>query len=379
MKWKLTAAMSALITAISILMAAGIYSFMKRDYLAAINNNRLLVVSNLATSAFEALLREDLTSISFFGEHFGRQHDVLSVMVLDQWNKVVYDSRHKLDGSILKGVSAEPESKAIVLDGKEAVEISVPFKIGATKWASARVSFSMDTVNKEVNLIFKTISLFGLLGIAAGVFISSLVARWITLPLNELTSGMNAIEKGDLGYRINIESGDELERVGNEFNSMAEKLKEVQEELLMEEEALRSANHELLDREKELATKNFELKDLNNRLQSFINALEETNKKLKEAQTELLEKEKMAAILELAGAAAHEMNQPLTVIIGNIELLLSHEELDKTKLKNMLETINKAAKEMAAIVKKMTGIKRYETDTYVGKVKILNLNKSSME
>lgn len=379
MRWKLTVAMSTLMAAISIFMAAGMFTYMKKDYLASINSNRILVVSNLATSAFEALLREDVSTIIFLGEQFGRHPDVISVMVLDQDDRVVYDSRHMLEGSQFKGAQEGPSSKKVIVDRREAAEITVPFKAGESKLATARVVYSMVPVNNAIAGTFKIILVVGIVGVFAGVVISSIFARWITLPMEELTRGMNAIEEGDLDYRINISSNDELERVGYEFNFMAGRLKEAQNKLIQRGEELRIANQGLLDRERDLATKNIELQGLNSRLQSLVSDLEESNRKLNEAQDELLGKEKMAAILELAGAAAHEMNQPLTVIIGNVDMLISDEDIEDEKVKKALSTINKSAREMAAIVKKMSKIKRYETSDYIGKIKILDLDKSSRE
>lgn len=376
MKWKLTIAMSILMTVISVLLATGAYFYMKSNYLTAINSNRLLVVSNLAMSAFEALLREDMSSIAFLGGQFEKQRDVMSVMVLDRENKVLYDSRHQLEGTVIKEAQ-DASYRSVVVNKKEGTEITVPFKIGETKWASAMVVYSMGTINKEIAGIFKTVFLFCIGGIVIGIATSSVLARWITRPIEELAKGINAVENGDLDYRIRIESHDELERVGNEFNSMSERLKEVQEELLMEEEELRAANHELLEREKEMESKNLELQELSNRLQLMVTELEESSRRLKDAQAELMEKEKMAAILELAGAAAHEMNQPLTVIIGNIDLLLSQDRLGEEQVRKTLGAINRSAREMADIVKKMAKIRRYETESYVGKIRILDIDKSS--
>ena len=379
MKWKLNLAVSALMTAISIFMAAGIYSYLKRDYIAAVNDNRLLVVTTLATSAFESLLREDMSSIAFLGEQFVRQPDVLSVMVLDQGDKVVYDSRHRLEGKVLKRGPGALSVRPVMVDGVQASEIEVPFKAGEARLATARVIYSMGAVNKATAFIFKTIALFGIIGIAIGLITSSVLARWMTLPIKELTKGISAVESGDLEYRIRIESHDELERVGNEFNSMTATLKDVQEELRMEEEELRAANDELFNREKDLASRNSELQELNRRLDSMLTELRTTNRKLKDTQAELMEKEKMAAILELAGAAAHEINQPLTVIIGNIDLLLSQKEVDEAMVRKTLEIVNRSARDMADIVKKMAKIRRYETDSYVGKVRILDIDKSSRD
>jgi signal transduction histidine kinase len=321
MRWKLTVVMSLLVFAVSVLMASGAYNYMKSGYLSAVSSNRFLVVGNLATSAFEAMLREDMGSISFLGEQFGRQADVVSVLVLDQEDRVVYDSRHQLEGKVYKDVPDEPSSRPVVVDGKKALEMTVPFKIGEAKWATAAVTFSMASVNREISRIFRAVSLFCLLGILVGMLLSFFIARWITNPIEELTRGMNAIEGGDLDYRIRVESRDELERIGNEFNQMAERLKAV--------------------------------------------------------QSELVEKEKMGAIMELAGAAAHEINQPLTVVIGNIDFLLSQRDLNESEVRKALETMKRASMDISEIVKKMASIKRYETGSYVGKIRILDLDKSS--
>lgn len=377
MKWKLTLAISALMTVISIFMAAGIYSYLKRDYIAAINNYRLLVVGSLATSAFEALMREDMSSITFLGEQFSRQRDVLSVLILDQGYKVIYDSRHRSEGKVLKRESGG--LRPVIVEGVKVSEIEVPFKVGETRMSAARVVYSMDALNRETTLIFKTIALFCMLGIAIGIMTSAALARWITYPIEELTKGINAVKSGDLEHKIRIESHDELERVGNEFNAMIIRLKEVQDKLHMEEEELRAANDELFNRDKDLTSRNSELQELNRRLESMVTELGNANRKLKDAQAELMEKEKMAAILELAGAAAHEMNQPLTVIIGNIDLLLSQKEVDEAVVRKTLEIISRSAREMADIVKKMARIRRYETDSYVGKIRILDIDKSSRE
>lgn len=342
MKWKLTASMSLMAVFVSTTMAAGIFHYIKRDYLNAINAGRVLVANNLATSAFEALLREDPSTITFLGEQFGRLEDVLLVMVLDRDDKVIYDSRHGLEGSILKMAAEKATLKKAVIDGVEAFEVSVPFMVGDARWTTARIVFSQSTVKKEAGLILKTVAFFCLAGILGGTTLSYFLAGMITRPLEELKRGISAIEGGDLDYRVKIKSGDELEMVGEEFNLMAVRLKGVQA-----------------------------------RLQAMVADLEDSNKKLKSAQMELLEKEKMTAILEFAGAAAHQMNQPLTVIIGNIDFLLSLKEVDEARMRKTFDTINRAAREMAEIVKKIVNIKRYETERYVGDVKILDLDKSS--
>lgn len=83
------------------------------------------------------------------------------------------------------------------------------------------------------------------------------------------------------------------------------------------------------------------------------------------------------AVIALAGAVAHELNQPLTVILGNIFLL-------QEKLANMdeetavwMEQIFKSAYRMSDIVKRLTKITWYKTQTYHGDAQIVDLDEAS--
>lgn len=99
---------------------------------------------------------------------------------------------------------------------------------------------------------------------------------------------------------------------------------------------------------------------------------------LESAQEELRNREKLAIVAELAGAAAHELNQPLTSVIGYSELLRRHVE-PGTQLANAVNIIISEAERMAEIVRKVGRITKYETKTYVGGAKILDLERATEE
>jgi len=72
--------------------------------------------------------------------------------------------------------------------------------------------------------------------------------------------------------------------------------------------------------------------------------LEEVNLELKTKQAELIQSEKMAAMGRLAGGVAHELNNPLTGIVGSVELLLlrlKKSGSDCSKCFSILETVKK--------------------------------------
>jgi PAS domain S-box-containing protein len=96
------------------------------------------------------------------------------------------------------------------------------------------------------------------------------------------------------------------------------------------------------------------------------------------AQEDLREHEKSLALAELAGATAHELNQPLTGVIGYAELLMRQLTSD-SPLYAASEVILTEAQRMAGIVRKIGKITRYETRSYLGSTKILDLDKAAPE
>src|SRR5690606_30209245 len=98
--------------------------------------------------------------------------------------------------------------------------------------------------------------------------------------------------------------------------------------------------------------------------------------RLAQAQQKLEVSEKQALIAELAGTAAHELNQPLTSVIGYGELLQRKLASDSPE-QHAAEVIVREAERMADIVRKIGKITRYETKSYVGAQKILDLDKSA--
>jgi PAS domain S-box-containing protein len=98
--------------------------------------------------------------------------------------------------------------------------------------------------------------------------------------------------------------------------------------------------------------------------------------RLAEAQEELRTREKQALVAELAGAAAHEINQPLTSVIAYAEML-RRQLTENATLRHHAEVIVSEGERMAEIVRKVGKITKYETKSYVGGAKILDLEKAS--
>ncbi|HEY6105812.1 MAG TPA: PAS domain S-box protein [Anaeromyxobacteraceae bacterium] len=104
----------------------------------------------------------------------------------------------------------------------------------------------------------------------------------------------------------------------------------------------------------------------------------DVEKRLATAEEKLKEREKQAMIAELAGAAAHELNQPLTSVMGYADLLRRRVAPGDASARP-IEIIYREAERMAEIVRKIGRITRYETTTYLGKVRIVDIDKATDE
>ena len=97
---------------------------------------------------------------------------------------------------------------------------------------------------------------------------------------------------------------------------------------------------------------------------------------LRKTRERLEEAERTALVSELAGAAAHELNQPLTSVLGFSELLFRRTQ-ENEKGREELAAILREAERMAGIVRKIGKITRYETTAYIGTKRIVDLDRAS--
>ena len=107
----------------------------------------------------------------------------------------------------------------------------------------------------------------------------------------------------------------------------------------------------------------------------FDGIIEDVTKR-KQIEEDRIDRQKLQAILEIAGATCHELNQPFQVISGYAEHILKHLS-DDDPLLNPVRTIMEQVNIMAKITGKLSNITRYETRDYIGDIKIFNIDQSS--
>jgi len=99
-------------------------------------------------------------------------------------------------------------------------------------------------------------------------------------------------------------------------------------------------------------------------------------KKRRQLVEERLQRERLEGVMEMAGAACHELNQPLQTLFGYSELLLRSLP-ERSPLFGKIEEIKKSIDQLGKITHKIMHITRYETKEYIEGTKIIDIDKAS--
>jgi len=103
--------------------------------------------------------------------------------------------------------------------------------------------------------------------------------------------------------------------------------------------------------------------------------------KFKALRDELIAEKQKTVLLELAGGAAHELNQPLTIIKTTAYLLknkVNGDKFDKDEFIRYFEKIDKSIERMSSIIGNMKNLEDYQTKNYAMGQKIINLLDSAV-
>ncbi|MCP4706116.1 MAG: GAF domain-containing protein, partial [candidate division Zixibacteria bacterium] len=108
--------------------------------------------------------------------------------------------------------------------------------------------------------------------------------------------------------------------------------------------------------------------------------LEKAQKMLELTQKRLINDERLLAVRELSVSINHEINNPLSVIVGNIQCLLFIEKNLDNKVIERLNRVEAEAMKIADINHRLLEIDKLVSETYINdgqKIKMINIEKSS--
>ena len=179
------------------------------------------------------------------------------------------------------------------------------FTIGNIPFGAVQIALATDSLEHELEDIRNR----GLAVIAFSPLLGILLAQWvsrhITKPVQHLVKGTQRLARGNFDELVAIETDDELSVLARSFNQMVVQLRE-----------------------------NLTLLETNNQnLEAQTQTLTQTLRTLRDTQGQLIQSEKMSSLGQLVAGIAHEVNNPVNFVHGNLQYLREYWE-------NVLELIS---------------------------------------
>ena len=172
------------------------------------------------------------------------------------------------------------------------------------------------------------IAFIGVLIVFIPVFLR--LAGGIFSPLERMTKTMRRVETGDLTARNN------LNRTGGEIAEVSQHLDHLLDQVQERDKQLRDWAD-----------------DLNVRVEERTAQLQEANQKLETTYKQLVMSEKLASIGEITAGVAHEINNPVAVIQGNVDVVRLTLGEQAEPVKTELDLIDRQIMRIGGIVGKL--------------------------
>ena len=172
-----------------------------------------------------------------------------------------------------------------------------------------------------------------------------IIWKLVSTPVTMLVGGMQRVAAGDLDYKVMINTRDEMGELAQSFNDMTRQLSRAKSELI--------AWGTMLEKR-----------------------VEEKTEIIKDAQTQLMQSEKLASLGRMAAGVAHEINNPLTGVVTFGHILLRALPADSQERKDV-EIIIEQANRCSTIIKGLLEFSR-ATSTEKAEVNIHDLLKGTL-
>jgi len=201
--------------------------------------------------------------------------------------------------------------------------------------------------------------------LALGCFLTFLVvffcARNFSRRIMGMEDGLQQVAEGRLETVVPITGNDEIGHLENYLNQMIKALRSrdasidrLHKEL---EDKVAQRTFELEKRNQELTEMKHHLLEMMEDKKSINFRLEESLTHLQQAQQQLIRSGKLAALGSLVAGVAHEINNPINIISGNLELLEMDQEI-RHRFSTEIEIITNQADRIKKIIGNMLGFSR---------------------
>ena len=222
----------------------------------------------------------------------------------------------RIAGEVPKPVEAfarHPDARAAQL-GEEIAAVATVERLG---WSVA-VARPARIALRGADRVRQYTAYWAAVGLIIALVLGALLARGLSRPVAELRAGAKALTEGRYHKPLEVGSNDELGELSRAFNSMAA----------------------------EIERRDSEIRQFNAELQARV---DERTAELEQAQDQILRTRRLAALGSLGAGVAHELNNPMTALMGLVSLA-RREVGENSPTGQMLSMGLEQAKRMTKIV-----------------------------
>ena len=188
-----------------------------------------------------------------------------------------------------------------------------------------------------------------LVGFVVALLASLFVARRVVSPLEALRKGAERIGRGDLDFRLNLRTGDEIEVLADEFNRMTEHLRDaytgLERKVAERTQELMFANDKLAEASK---LKSQFLANVNHELRTPLSSII--------GYARLLQRETQGQISSLQQEDLQDLLRNAERLLGLIDSLLDFAKIEAGKIETVIEPvkIDELVRGVVATIEPMT-------------------------
>lgn len=249
--------------------------------------------STLALACQDPIIRQAYDELVPYTERIiAAGEDILEIAIIDQDGKVIaHRSRNEGSTKLGKVISPEERSRYQTLNSptrylteqKNGVEYVAPIRVGDSLLGTIVLRFGFIRLEEAKAASRLGLLIIGMFAMVAGMILSVVLAQVITGGLDSLMKGTLIVSTGDLSYRLEVRSKDEIGMLATRFNDMIVALE---------------ANRKALDR------KIFEIETLFKASQAmnFQNEVEKLIKQILEMASQALKAERSSIMLLADGS-----------------------------------------------------------------------------
>lgn len=229
--------MAILLVAITVFVSSYFFTQQQREVLLKEMTRRgATIARNLATISTDSVVGGDNLALATFVESIMHNDGVAYAMILDDKATVLaHNLVQNVGKPYVEPAGVRPLTNETILiqpylsETKERlVDVALPMTLrNGVRVGSVHVGLSQKASDQIIAQAVREASWIAaglfLIGVIVAFFFTALILR----PVHELVRGAKALGEGDLNYKLDIRSPNELAMLGRSFNEMTVRLKEL--------------------------------------------------------------------------------------------------------------------------------------------------------